>query len=144
MSEEKEKPGEEEEKTAEELLLVAEKCIADGRFEEALEIYREIINKEPTRPTTAKTCNDCGVVYANLEQYENAIGCFNAALNLKQYLMDEGIAAYYNLGQVYKITGEEEKGEECIKRAETLTQEHKRRDEEARRVFSEVFDDDEG
>jgi tetratricopeptide (TPR) repeat protein len=140
MGEEKE-PAEMEEKTAEELLLVGEEYIAEGRFEEAIEVYKEIIKKEPTLPTTAKACNDCGVVYASLKQYEMAIGFFNAALNLKKYLMDEGISTYYNLGQIYNIMGEKEKAEQCFKRADTLEQEHKRRDSEARRIFSEVFDE---
>jgi tetratricopeptide (TPR) repeat protein len=142
MGEEKEPADIEiEGKTAEDLLLVGEECIAEGRFEDAIEVYKEIMKKEPTLPTTAKACNDCGVAYASLEQYEMAIGFFNAALNLKQYLMDEGISTYYNLGQVYNIMGEKENAEECFTRGDALKQEHKRRDEEARRVFSEVFDE---
>jgi len=141
MSEEKELAGIEG-KTAEDLLLVGEEYLAEGRFEEAIEVYKEIIKKEPTLPTTAKTCNDCAVAYVSLEQYEMAIGFFNAALNLKQYLMDEGISTYFNLGQVYKITGDDEKAEECFKRGEMLKQEHKRRDEEAKRTFSSVFEED--
>ena len=97
MSEESEPKGEEE-KTAEDLLLVGEEHISEGRFEEAIEVYKEIIKREPTLPTTAKACNDCGVAYASLEQYEMAIGFFSAALKLKEYLMDEGISTYYNLG----------------------------------------------
>jgi tetratricopeptide (TPR) repeat protein len=130
-----------EEKTAEELLVVGEEYLADGRFEDAIEVYREIIKKEPTLPTTAKVCNDCGVAYASLEQYEMAIGFFNAALNLKQYLMDEGVATCYNLGQVYETTGDEEKAKEYFRRGDMLKEEHKRRDAEARRLFSEIFDE---
>ncbi|MHC1611332.1 MAG: tetratricopeptide repeat protein [Candidatus Methanospirareceae archaeon] len=132
---------EEEEKTAEDLLLLGERYIADGRFEEAIEVYKEIIKREPTLPTTAKACNDCGVAYASLEQYEMAIGFFNIALNLREYLLDEGIATYYNLGEVYKIMGDDEKAEQCFKYAEMLKQEHRHRDEEARRIFSSVFDE---
>ena len=138
---EEKKPAETEEKTAEDLLLVGEECIANGRFEDAIEVYRDVIKKEPTLPTTAKACNDCGVAYASMEQYEMAIGFFNVALNLKQYLMDEGIATFFNLGQVYEATGDDEKAKECFRRGEMLKQEHKRRDEEARRIFSEVFDE---
>jgi len=123
-------------KTAEDLLLVGEEYLTEGRFEDAIKVYKEIVKKEPRLPTTAKACNDCGFAYASLEQYEMAIGFFNAALNLKEYLMDEGISTYYNLGQVYKIAGDEEKAKECFRRGDTLKQEHKRRDEEARRTFS--------
>ncbi|OYT65082.1 hypothetical protein B6V00_04905 [ANME-1 cluster archaeon ex4572_4] len=148
--EEEGKRSEEGEKTAEELLLVGEKFLGEGRYEEAIEIYKEIVRKEPIRPTLAKVCNDCGVAYASLEQYEMAKGFFNAALNLSRYLMkgffnaalnlsrylmDEGISACYNLALLYKTTGEAEKAEQYFKRGEMIKQEHKRRDEEAERVF---------
>jgi tetratricopeptide (TPR) repeat protein len=127
-------------KTAEDLLLVGEEYLAEGRFEDAIKVYKEIVKKEPGLPTTAKACNDCGVAYASLEQYEMATGFFNAALNLKQYLMDEGISAYYNLGQVYKIAGDDEKAKEYFRRGDTLKQEHKHRDEEVRRSFSSFME----
>jgi tetratricopeptide (TPR) repeat protein len=135
MGEEKE-VEKEEEKTAEELLLVGEEYLAEERYEEAIEVYKEIVKKEPILPTLAKACNDCGAAYASLEHYEMAIGFFNAALNLMEYLMDEGISACYNLGQVYKIMGDEEKAEQYFKRGDMIKQEHKRRDEEAQRIFS--------
>jgi tetratricopeptide (TPR) repeat protein len=135
MSEEKE-IEDIERKTAEDLLLVGEEYLAEGRFEDAIKVYKEIVKKEPRLPTLAKACNDCGVAYASLEQYELAVGFFNAALNLKEYLMDEGISTYFNLGQVYKVMEDDEKAEQCFKRGEMLKQEHKRRDEEARRIFS--------
>ncbi|MHC1600166.1 MAG: hypothetical protein ACXQS5_05015 [Candidatus Methanospirareceae archaeon] len=135
MSEEKE-IEDIERKTAEDLLLVGEEYLGEGRFEDAIKVYKEIVKKEPRLPTLAKACNDCGTAYASLEQYEMAVGFFNAALNLRDYLMDEGISACYNLGQVYKIMGDEEKAEEYFKRGDMTKQEHKRRDEEARRIFS--------
>ncbi|MCK4475487.1 MAG: hypothetical protein KAU16_02055 [Methanophagales archaeon] len=135
MEGEREEKGEEE-KTAEDLLLLGEEYLAEGKSEKAIEVYKEIVKKEPVLPTMAKACNDCGTAYASLEQYEMAIGFFNAALNLKDYLMDEGISACYNLGQVYKIMGDEEKAEQYFKRGDMIKQEHKRRDEEAQRIFS--------
>ncbi|MBA7545379.1 hypothetical protein ES705_37746 [subsurface metagenome] len=121
-----EKEGKEEEKTAEDLVIIGEEYLAEKKYEEAIEVYKEIVGKEPILPTLAKVCNDCGVAYASLEQYEMAIGFFNAALNLREYLMDEGISACYD----------EEKAEEYFKRAEMTQQAHKRRDEEAQRIFS--------
>lgn len=131
-----EKEREEEEKTAEDLLIIGEEYLVEGKYEEAIEVYKEIVKKEPIRPTLAKVCNDCGAAYASLEQYEMAVGFFNAALNLREFLMDEGISACYNLGQVYRAMGDEEKAEEYFKRAEMTQQAHKRRDEEAQRIFS--------
>ena len=125
-------------KTAEELLILGEECLADGRYEDAIKVYKEIVKKEPIMPTLAKTCNDCGVAYANLEDYEMAIGFFNAALNLRDYLMDGGISTYYNLGQVYRLMGDEEKADESFKRGDRIKQEQEERDEVARRVLSSV------
>ncbi len=127
---------EEEEKTAEELLTVGEKYLGEGKYEEAIEVYKEIVKKEPILPTLAKACNDCGTAYVSLEEYEMAIGFFNAALNLRDYLMDEGISTCYNLGLLYRSMGDEEKAEAYFKRGDALKQEHKRRDEEAMRILS--------
>ena len=123
-------------KTAEDLLLVGEEYLAKGKFEDAINVYKEIVMKEPIRTTLAKTCNDCGVAYASLEQYDMAIGFFNAALNLKQYLMDEGISACYHLARIYRLTDDDEKAELYLKRAELIREEQKRRTEEAERIFS--------
>ena len=125
-------------KTAEELLILGEEYLAEGKYEAAIKVYKEIVKKEPIMPTLAKTCNDCGVAYANLEDYEMAIGFFNAALNLRDYLMDGGISTYYNLGQVYRLMGDEENADESFKRGDRIKQEQEERDEVARRVLSSV------
>jgi len=125
-------------KTAEELLILGEEYLSEGRYEDAIKVYKEIVKKEPLMPTLAKTCNDCGVAYANLEDYEMAIGFFNAALNLRDYLIDGGISTYYNLGQVYRLMGDDEKAEESFRRGDRIKREQEERDEAARRVFSSV------
>jgi len=125
-------------KTAEELLILGEEYLSEGRYEDAIKVYKEIVKKEPLMPTLAKTCNDCGVAYANLEDYEMAIGFFNAALNLRDYLIDGGISTYYNLGQVYRLMGDDEKAEESFRRGDRIKQEQEERDEVTRRVFSSV------
>jgi tetratricopeptide (TPR) repeat protein len=86
----------------------------------------------------AKACNDCGVAYASLNMPEMAIAFFNAALNLKEFLMDEGISTYYNLGLVYRTADDEEKAELCFKRAEQLKKEHKRGEDELKRAFDSI------
>ena len=136
--EDKEEGEEIKGKTAEELLILGEECLAEGRYEDAIKVYKEIVKREPIMPTLAKTCNDCGVAYANLEDYEMAIGFFNAALNLRDYLMDGGISTYYNLGQVYRLMGDEENADESFKRGDRIKQEQEERDEVARRVLSSV------
>ena len=135
MSEEEE-PENLAAKTAEELLLDGEMCLNAGKFEDAIAIYKEIVKQEPRLPTLAKACNDCGVAYASLKMNEMAISFFNAALNLSDYLMDEGISTCINLGQLYEQMGEDDKAEEYFRRAEVLKREHKRREEEMKRAFS--------
>ncbi|NAS89031.1 hypothetical protein C4E24_04765 [ANME-1 cluster archaeon AG-394-G21] len=124
-------------KTAEELLSLAEGHLNEENFEAAIEIYKEIVKKDPLHPTLAKACNDCGVAYASLNQYDLAIGFFNTALNLSNYLMDEGVSTCYNLAQIYKTTGDDEKADEYFNRAVAIKEEHKRRDEEAKRTLSQ-------
>jgi len=136
--EEKEEGEEIRGKTAEELLILGEEYLSEGRYEDAIKVYKEIVKKEPLMPTLAKTCNDCGVAYANLEDYEMAIGFFNAALNLRDYLIDGGISTYYNLGQVYRLMGDDEKAEESFRRGDRIKREQEERDEVARRIFSSV------
>ena len=136
--EEKEEGEEIRGKTAEELLILGEEYLSEGRYEDAIKVYKEIVKKEPLMPTLAKTCNDCGVAYANLEDYEMAIGFFNAALNLRDYLIDGGISTYYNLGQVYRLMGDDEKAEESFRRGDRIKREQEERDEIARRIFSSV------
>jgi tetratricopeptide (TPR) repeat protein len=138
MGEERE-TGEIEAKSLEDLLVIAEEYLMEERYEEVIKVFKEIVKREPTLPTLAKVCNDCGVAYASMEEYEMAISFFTAALNLKNYLLDEGISTYFNLGQVYKLMGDEEKAEECFRQGETLKREHERRDDEARRILSSIL-----
>lgn len=140
MAEERSGRGDGKE-TAEELLSLAEERLNGGNFEAAIEIYKEIVKKDPLRPTMAKACNDCGVAYASLKQYDMAMGFFNTALNLSKYLMDEGISTCYNLAQIYKTTGDDEKADEYFNRAVAIKKEHKRRDEEAKRTLNQETSD---
>jgi tetratricopeptide (TPR) repeat protein len=136
MVEERSERGEDK-RTAEELLSLAEERLTEGNFKESIEIYKEIVKKDPLHPTLAKACNDCGVAYASLTQYDMAIGFFNTALNLSNYLMDEGVSTCYNLAQIYKTMGDDEKADEYFSRAVAIKEEHKRRDEEAKRALEQ-------
>jgi tetratricopeptide (TPR) repeat protein len=136
MEKEDSERGKEEEKTPEELLSIGEEHLAGGKFKEAIEIYKEIVKRDPILPTLAKACNDCGVAYAQLEQYEMAIGFFNTALNLSDYLMDEGLSACSNLALVYRTIGDKEKAGQYDKRAGLIREERRKREEEAKRVLS--------
>ena len=135
MAEEK-NTGNMEEETAEELILVGEEYLAEGKYEEAIEVYREIVRRDPLLTTLAKACNDCGAAYASLKQYDMAISFFNAALNLSDYLLDDGISACYNLVRVYRLIDDEEKVQQYIKRAELIKEEQKIRNDLAQKVLS--------
>jgi len=124
------------EETAEELILVGEEYLAEGKYEEAIEVYKEIVRGEPLLTTLAKACNDCGAAYASLKQYDNAISFFNAALNLSDYLLDDGISACYNLVRVYRLIDDEEKVQQYIKRAELIEEEQKIRNDTAQKIMS--------
>jgi len=127
----------EEEKTAEELLEIGGAFLQEGKYEDAIRIYKKILKKRPTLPTLAKTCNDCGVAYASLEQYELAVKFFNAAADLREYLIDDGISVFQNLARVYSLLGDEQKAERNRQIAENLRKEFIRRNKEIQQMFSQ-------
>ena len=127
--------GDREEKTAEELLEIGGAFLQEGKYEDAIKIYKEILKKQPTLPTLAKACNDCGVAYASLGQYELAIKFFNAAADLREYLIDDGISVFQNLARVYSLLGDEQKAERSRKIAEKLQKEFIRRNQEIQQMF---------
>ena len=129
--------GEGEEKTAEELLEIGGAFLQEGKYEDAIRIYKEILKKRPTLPTLAKACNDCGVAYASLEQYELAVKFFNAAADLREYLIDDGISVFQNLARVYSLLGDEQKAERNRQIAENLRKEFIRRNQEIQQMFSQ-------
>ena len=125
------------EKTAEELLEIGGAFLQEGKYEDAIRIYKEILKKRPTLPTLAKACNDCGVAYASLEQYELAVKFFNAAADLREYLIDDGISVFQNLARVYSLLGDEQKAERNRQIAENLRKEFIRRNKEIQQMFSQ-------
>ena len=126
-----------EEKTAEELLEIGGAFLQEGKYEDAIKIYKEILKRRPTLPTLAKACNDCGVAYASLEQYELAVKFFNAAADLREYLIDDGISVFQNLARVYSLLGDEQKAERNRQIAENLRKEFIRRNKEIQQMFSQ-------
>ena len=129
--------GNGEEKTAEELLEIGGAFLQEGKYEDAIRIYKEILKRRPTLPTLAKACNDCGVAYASLEQYELAVKFFNAAADLREYLIDDGISVFQNLARVYSLLGDEQKAERNRQIAENLRKEFIRRNKEIQQMFSQ-------
>ena len=66
----------------------------EGRLEEAKELYKKVIRKEPRH---LQALNNLGVVYLKMKRYKWAIKRFNDALNVKRNYAD----AHYNLACLY-------------------------------------------
>jgi len=66
----------------------------EGRLEEAKELYKEVIKKEPRH---IQALNNLGVVYLKMKRYKWAIIRFNDALDIKHNYVD----AHYNLACLY-------------------------------------------
>jgi tetratricopeptide (TPR) repeat protein len=66
----------------------------EGRLEEAKELYKQVIKKEPRH---IQALNNLGVVYLKLKRYKWAIIRFNDALDIKHNYVD----AHYNLACLY-------------------------------------------
>jgi tetratricopeptide (TPR) repeat protein len=65
-----------------------------GKLEEAKELYRQVLKKEPQN---IQALNNLGVVYLKMNRYKWAIIRFNDALNIKHDYVD----AHYNLACLY-------------------------------------------
>lgn len=66
----------------------------EGRLEEAKELYKKVIQKEPRH---LQALNNLGVVYLKMKRYKWAIRRFNDALAVKRNYAD----AHYNLACLY-------------------------------------------
>jgi len=66
----------------------------EGRLEDAKELYKKVIQKEPRH---LQALNNLGVVYLKMKRYKWAIIRFNDALNVKRDYAD----AHYNLACLY-------------------------------------------
>ena len=66
----------------------------EGKLEEAKELYKKVIKKEPRH---IQALNNLGVVYLKLKRYKWAIIRFNHALAIKHNYVD----AHYNLACLY-------------------------------------------
>ena len=99
---------------------------AEGKCEEALEIYEEIIQelrKTVNKERISVTLNNAGVACISAGKYERAIDYLNEAYAMA---VNEGMAPIQqaepacNLAKVYKATGDPEKEREYLKIAEPV------------------------
>ncbi len=71
----------------------------EGRLEEARELYKQVLKKEPRH---LQALNNLGVVYLKMKRYKWAIIRFNDALNIQHNYVD----AHYNLACLYAQKGD--------------------------------------
>ena len=94
------------------MIAVGNEYMVMKKYRKAIEIFERIIQTEQLLTHLAKAYNSCGIAYAELGEYENAIENFEAAITLSGYLIDSGAKAYHNLGRLYERMGDKEKAKE--------------------------------
>lgn len=93
---------------------VAMRFIDEGRYAEAAEAFRRVVE---TQPTLAPTWANLGHVYNKLKKPSDAVAAYRKAIEL-----DPGNATYYqDLGHVYSDMGEAGKATEMYQKGLKLT-----------------------
>ncbi len=82
----------------------------EGRLDEAKELYKQVIRKEPRH---LQALNNLGVVYLKMKRYKWAVIRLNDALNIKQDYLD----AHYNLACLYAQKNDTKKSLYYLKNA---------------------------
>src|SRR5215208_3577982 len=70
--------------------------LSEGKYEEALSIFKNIANYEKNNIEVWKKT---GITYFVLQQYENALECFNTVLQLDK----KDLRTFYNIGLTYEL-----------------------------------------
>ena len=70
--------------------------LSEGKYEEGLSIFKNIINYEKNNVEVWKKT---GITYFVLQQYENALECFNIVLQLDK----KDLRTFYNIGLTYEL-----------------------------------------
>ena len=91
------------------LLDQGDQAFNEGRYDEALKAYDQVIHMKPRLPMAY---NDRGRVYVRMARYDEAAGDFKKAIDL-----DPQSEYYANLGLVYLTTGEWKSGAEAYTEA---------------------------
>lgn len=92
------------------LIYQGAKVMEEGRYEEALAIFKEVISEEPTN---ALARHLLGMAYYQREDYKSAQEEFLEAIKLNPNLSD----AHHNLGNIYLQDGKLEEAAACYEKA---------------------------
>ena len=82
------------------------------KYEEAISYYKRAISIDPNY---SEAMNNLGVVYLEIEDWDNAIRSFNDAVKNSIYLTPE--RAYSSMGYAYYMKGDYYKAEESLRKA---------------------------
>ena len=81
----------------------------EGKFEQALEVYRLLIQRQPQDP---ELYFSAGLAYAESHELDEAVSLLKHAILLKPDFTE----VYYNLGVIYDMMGNEPNAEECYRK----------------------------
>jgi tetratricopeptide (TPR) repeat protein len=111
-----EEPGQDLEASAERLGRARE-LVREGKIEEAMELYREIVSDHPQ---SLKARNNLGVLYDELGQHERALEQFEMA----RALVPENVEVLSNLGAALLGLSRYEEAERELRRAQKIDPEN--------------------
>ncbi len=98
----------------------AEELSKQGKFDESLRRYKNVISAEPARAT--KIYNEMGMILANQDKDSEAIETFQKAIeaNEKAEIKGEVAGIHYNLGVLLKKMGKSKEAKEQLDKAVEL------------------------
>lgn len=91
----------------------ADECQMNGDYAVALELYREIVQKEPTN---AKALQSIADVYDHMGNHQEALVWYTKALDYDPFNAE----IWYNKGMTLRKTGCQEEGLSCIRKGISL------------------------
>jgi Flp pilus assembly protein TadD len=103
--------------TAKQLLAQGNKCMAQGAYLEAIDIFRDLLELDPHH---AIALNNLGAALSNLSRFQEAEKYFRSATKIRPDFVD----AHSNLGMVLRWRGYFDDSENSLRRALKLNPSH--------------------
>lgn len=80
-------------------------------YDKAIEAYEKLIEVYPESEETRSACNNLGIIYRTIENYNEAIECYEKALNSENIYR----GTFTNLAACYMAVGKYDKAEKILK-----------------------------
>lgn len=106
----KDSPSPDAPKSIKALIAQADACVKRQAFDEALQLYGQILEVDPRH---AQAINNVGACHCQLDHYREAEGYFRRAIKVDSKYVD----AYSNLAAVLRGFGQLAESESCLRRA---------------------------